>query len=720
MARRPRIPSRVCGGEKLIIMRILAVHRHFWPDPPPYASFLRSIGGRWAADGHSVEILTAQSSYNAAERAEQRPAKERVDDLDVQRVRVVPEGGLLPGQFLNLLVFPLQVALRILVGPKRDMVMCSTAPQVTLGYAVAIAARIRRTKFVYHCMDLHPEIGRLSGEFANPVVFKILAAMDLATMRRAARIIVLSEDMRATVVSRDLQLASKVEVLNNFSIPEFSEPAESPLPTPAPGTLRIVFTGNLGRFQGLETAVEALGGLSSGSPVELVFMGEGKAKKDLEALAGLRAGRPDVTVTFLPHGSPGAAKALMRTAHLGLVSLVPGVIRYAYPSKTATYAGEGLPLLVACEQDSELARSVRDQGLGLSVPVNDTAAMAEAIEHGRIRLAEDRGQRWRDAVMEKARQEFNEEVVLNKWAALGNGMDEATSLKDKSDVVIIVGAPRSGTNMLRDVLTSLDGFATWPCDEINLMWKHGNLHVPHDELTPVHARPEIITYLRRKFEKLGRRENAHTVVEKTCATSLRVAFTAKIFPEAKYIFVHRDGVDAAPSAMKRWNAPFEVKYTLKKLRWVPRRDWPIHFYKFLVEMFRSSNLGKSGRTDADLAVKSWWGPRPADYTNLQHEHPLDEIATIQWQRCVESSIRDLNQLPSSQVLKVSYEEFVLDPRTGIDRILQFLKCPVGNVEHAITEVSAASVGKGRTQLGDDSAGRLDSLARTTLIKLGYV
>jgi len=33
--------------------------------------------------------------------------------------------------------------------------------------------------------------------------------------------------------------------------------------------------------------------------------------------------------------------------------------------------------------------------------------------------------------------------------------------------IIIVGAPRSGTNMLRDVLTSFDGVCTWPCDEIN-------------------------------------------------------------------------------------------------------------------------------------------------------------------------------------------------------------------------------------------------------------
>lgn len=33
--------------------------------------------------------------------------------------------------------------------------------------------------------------------------------------------------------------------------------------------------------------------------------------------------------------------------------------------------------------------------------------------------------------------------------------------------VVIIGAGRSGTNALRDALTALPEFETWPCDEIN-------------------------------------------------------------------------------------------------------------------------------------------------------------------------------------------------------------------------------------------------------------
>ncbi|MEB8325979.1 sulfotransferase [Dietzia kunjamensis] len=663
--------------------------------------------------------MTAQPSYTSSSGVASRPSNEWVDELDVTRVHVVPEGGRIPGQLLNLVVFPTQIAWRILTGPRRDMIMCSTAPQVTLGFAVSAAARLRGSRFVYHCMDLHPEIGGLSGEFGNPVTFRVLSKMDQITMRRADTVIVLSQDMKAAVVARDASLAAKIEVINNFALPDDTAWGSSPLAPADAGTLRVVFTGNIGRFQGLETAVEAVRELSPGTPVELVFMGEGRAKESLAAAARAIEGNDDRTITFLPHGPAAEAKALMRTSDLGLVSLIPEVVKYAYPSKTASYAVEGLPLLVACDQESELARTVQGQGLGLSVPPGDVNAMVQAIETARQQLAVDGGRGWKNAITDFAAREFDEQTILDRWSEFAKSRDRIEGGKLMPDIAIIVGAPRSGTNMLRDVLTSLEGFATWPCDEINLMWKHGNLDIPHDELTPEQARPEVVKYLRNQFQKIGRKYGAHTVVEKTCATSLRVGFASAVFPEARFIFIRRDGVDAAPSAMKRWNAPFELKYTLKKVRWVPRRDLPRHLSDFAKKRLTQICTGEVGRDNSDLKVSTWWGPRPADFRALQRAHSLDEVSTVQWKRCVDRSMEDLEGIPSEQVLEVVYEEFVRNPAPELKRILAFLGHPEAMREAAVANVSAGSVGKGRGKLGPKTASRLDEIAGSTLKKLGY-
>ncbi|MHC4837863.1 MAG: hypothetical protein ACYTF3_06720 [Planctomycetota bacterium] len=87
-------------------MRILLIHRWFWPAAPPYASMLRSIGRELVEEGHEVTVLTAQPSYNRATRVEKRPRVEQLDGMTVRRVRLLPESKrnyLMRG--LNMLLF---------------------------------------------------------------------------------------------------------------------------------------------------------------------------------------------------------------------------------------------------------------------------------------------------------------------------------------------------------------------------------------------------------------------------------------------------------------------------------------------------------------------------------------------------------------------------------------------------------------------------------------
>jgi len=280
--------------------------------------------------------------------------------------------------------------------------------------------------------------------------------------------------------------------------------------------------------------------------------------------------------------------------------------------------------------------------------------------------------------------------------------------------VIIVGAPRSGTNVLRDVLTRVEGVTSWPCDEINLIWRHGNRDFPSDELRADHATPEVRQYLGAQFDRLARKQEAHTVVEKTCATSLRVGFARQVFPEAKYIFITRDGVDCAASATERWHAPLDVRYTAAKARFVPASDLPYYGLRFAADQLRR-------RRRSDGAVRTWWGPKPHDYRELMDQRPLDEICMIQWQRCVDEAQRGLAGLSGSQLFAVSYEQFVTDPVDTMRDLLEFLDLPQPmDLPSTVADVSSSSVGKGRQKLSDERFTRLEALAGPTLRGLGYV
>jgi glycosyltransferase involved in cell wall biosynthesis len=393
-------------------LRILTIHRYYWPDAPPYASLLRTIVARWSASGHHVDVLTSQPSYKPELANERRPSREQVDAATVHRIAMRPDRSGRGRRVLNLVRFPALVAWRILRGPRYDVVMCSTAPPVLLGAAVSWAAHRRGATFVYHCMDVHPEIGAISGEFANAWVRRVLLALDRAACRRAAAVVVLSGDMRDSLLRRDPSLADRIVVINNFDLPDFDATS---VPTPlaaSPDRLRVVFTGNIGRFQALEPIVSALLEGEGPDDVELVLMGEGGAKADLvrrvEAAPADRRSR----VRFLPHGSPAEARALAETADLGLVSLTPGVIAYAYPSKTATYLAASLPVLLAVDAGSELARTVVEAGVGAVLP-NDAAGIREVLS--------DLAARRDDLVAMRVRarevwaKEFSAEETLPRW-----------------------------------------------------------------------------------------------------------------------------------------------------------------------------------------------------------------------------------------------------------------------------------------------------------------
>jgi hypothetical protein len=259
--------------------------------------------------------------------------------------------------------------------------------------------------------------------------------------------------------------------------------------------------------------------------------------------------------------------------------------------------------------------------------------------------------------------------------------------------LVIIGAGRSGTNMLRDVLCRMPGFGTWPCDEINYIWRHGNRAHPDDEFPAEFARPKVQDFLRRAFAACARREGVDTVVEKTCANTLRVGFVAAALPEsARFLHLVRDGQDVVASAGKRWTAPLDIPYLLRKARFVPPLDLPYYAFRYLgARMHRL--VDREGKV-------SFWGPRYRGMDEDLRTRSLVEVCGLQWRRSVERALEDLEKLGPGRVLHLRYERFVASPGAELARIGRFLGEDWGEeaVAAAVAPVSRGSVGKGGREL----------------------
>jgi hypothetical protein len=279
--------------------------------------------------------------------------------------------------------------------------------------------------------------------------------------------------------------------------------------------------------------------------------------------------------------------------------------------------------------------------------------------------------------------------------------------------IIVIGAPRSGTNMLRDVLTSLPGVCTWPCDEINYIWRHGNAALPHDEFSPDHATPRVQAYIRQAFESLARAERARAIVEKTCANSLRVGFVDRIFPKATYIWIVRDGRDAVASAIRRWTAPLDLAYVVRKARYVPFSDLPRYAFSYA--------RNRITRYFSPQRRLSNWGPRFQGMQAMLRERSLAEVCAAQWLRCVASARRDLAAIEPSRVTRVNYEQFVAQPAAELQKVLDRLgiRPSADELRAAVQQVSDGSVGKWRAAFDEYTLARVAPLLDPQLIELGY-
>ncbi len=279
--------------------------------------------------------------------------------------------------------------------------------------------------------------------------------------------------------------------------------------------------------------------------------------------------------------------------------------------------------------------------------------------------------------------------------------------------VIIIGAGRSGTNMLRDAMTALPSFSTWPCDEINYIWRHGNRSFPTDEFNSAMATSPVKAFIRAQFSSRAEANDTSFVVEKTCANSLRVGFVAAVFPQAKFIHIIRDGRDVAVSAAKRWRAPLSLRYALRKARFAPVSDIPFYAVRQATNRVKRW-FSRDGRL-------SFWGPVFTGMEEVASRSPIEVTCALQWERCVTAASRELAKVPSDQVLSITYEKFVAQPREGLLRILAFTRsdAPTPMIQAAVDQIHTQSCGRWQQDLTDDQTREIIKHIGPTLKAYGY-
>lgn len=373
------------------------------------------MGKHFASTGHEVTIFSAQPSYNDAYDGPPLPRKQVVDGMTVIRTPLLKEkkkNAIL--RSLNFLIFGVSLFFHaVFRGRGYDLMTVTTFPPTLMGWVARAIGLFRKTKYIYHCMDLYPEVALTSGILKRKWLTKLAASIDRRNCKRAIATVVLSTDMLDTITERNLT-DENVYVINNFIIDSVNESVVLPDAfTKTENKFRVLFAGNIGRFQSLDTIMAAAERLKDNPEIEFWFVGSGVMVDDLKTQAANMLGK---SVFFHPYLPIETVMTVIANCHLGVVSLSPGVIKCAYPSKTMSYLEAGCKLLVLVERDTDLADFVSAEKLGVVASEPDSEAVANSIE-SEFRLWKQSDYD-RKKISETGRAHFSQQVILNRWSEL--------------------------------------------------------------------------------------------------------------------------------------------------------------------------------------------------------------------------------------------------------------------------------------------------------------
>lgn len=390
-------------------MRITIVNRYFWPE----TVLVNDIAAWLAEDGHDVWVLTGQPDYNPEAGLGRYPFREERNGVKIRRInplRLNSRGVL---RNLNSLLFVFLAGIAILFGRRSDAVWCTSIPPVVQPLWLRWTTWLRGQKFIYFPQDIYPEIATSMGLMREGWFSRLLMRVDTHILDKADAVITISSDMVDHIRGVRGANPSHLEVIRSFSPVDQPRPERKSRPSTP---LRFVFAGNIGRFQNLRALVDAFGRLDP-ALAQLELLGDGREKHRLQKLV---TDRSITNVHF--HNSVSAEEAFtfVSQCDIGVVSLAPDIYRYAFPAKTYTYIGAGLPLLAMIEHESELAALVRERQMGEVVSwADDHRELVHAIE----RLVENYP-KLQDNVYSKADDLHLPDNARQKWLGLFRQLGE--------------------------------------------------------------------------------------------------------------------------------------------------------------------------------------------------------------------------------------------------------------------------------------------------------
>lgn len=399
--------------------QVVFISQRYPPEQGGNASRIRDLAVNIHDEGWDVTVLSPVKSYPFGEfgRSSTRHTVESQEGITIHRLWTWQPQMTDPSLHHRLayyLIFALHAGMWLLWNVREYDIVVTSDPPVTTELPGLVASLLGKP-WIADIRDLWIDAAVALGKLeAGGIMERAAREFQRLSLQRADRITVTTEATTDRLADSYGQMvdAKSVLVPNGVEVDVFH-------PTDAEEERVIVYTGNLGSAQDLESCVRAMARLSDDDAV-LQLVGTGDEKPALERLAEELSLSSRVEFTGLV-----PREEVPRILNRAMVGIAPlkdtEALQYAMPTKVYEYMACSLPTLVTGGEHIE--QFMEDSGGGVHVE-NDPDRIAEELdamfddESYREELA-NRGYEYvierftRDAIARRLRDELDELVEQN-------------------------------------------------------------------------------------------------------------------------------------------------------------------------------------------------------------------------------------------------------------------------------------------------------------------
>lgn len=395
-------------------MKILVVSQYFWPEEFRINDICKGL----VEEGHEVEVLTGIPNYPGGKYFDGfsifKRGPKQYDGVKVRRCFCVPRGKNSKIKLvLNYLSFAISGLFHIpfITKNKYDKVLVYQLSPITMAIPAIAIKKIKKIPMDMYILDLWPESLLSIVNIKSTKIKKTIYNICKKIYKSADAIYITSKGFKSQLINLDIQ-EEKITYLPQWAEDTYKDEVllkDKKLENLCENKFNIVFAGNIGKAQSIETIINAAN-ICKKNNIQWIVIGDGSEKSMAEKK--VKELNIDNKVIFLGRKPVEEMPKYYNIADALLVTLGNDkLFTITVPAKIQSYMASGKPILGAISGEGN--NVIKESNCGLACEAEDYKKLAELAQQMHMMTEKERKTLGKNG-LRYFKKNFDRELLLRK------------------------------------------------------------------------------------------------------------------------------------------------------------------------------------------------------------------------------------------------------------------------------------------------------------------